>query len=599
MSKANKQFNKLNSEQQQLFKIRHSAEHILTMAMRKFYPKMKMAMGPATDDGFYFDVDLGENKITDKEFKRIEKEMYRIINAKLDFQQVEISIDQARKLFIDNEYKQEWLDEIETKGEKATLYYTGKGTKDEFVDLCSGPHVDNTSEVKVIKLLKLAGAYWRGDEKNKMLTRIYGTAFSSKADLKQYLWMLKEAKKRDHRKLGKELDLFTFSDLVGPGLPMWTPKGTILRDQLDEFVWQLRKAKGYQKVTIPHLTKKSLYETSGHWGKYAEDLFKITTKDGEEMAVKPMNCPHHTQIFAHIPRSYRDMPQRYAETTMVYRAEQSGELSGLSRVMCITQDDAHVFLRKTQIKSEIEAIWDIVDDLYNAFDLPLRVRLSFRDDKDHSKYLGDDAVWNEAEKQMENIAKNRGADYFIGYNEAAFYAPKLDFMAKDSLGREHQVATIQLDLNMPVRFKLNCINEQGEKEQVYMIHAAIMGSIERFLSVLIEHLAGVFPLWLSPVQVVIIPISEKYDKYGEILRSKLEENGIRVEIPNSNESMQKRIRIAEKQKIPYMAIIGDKEVGKDNLLQTVSLRARGRKNLGNIAIDKFIARLMAEIKEKK
>lgn len=588
------------SDQNNLKPIRHSAEHILTMAMRKFYPDMKMAMGPATDDGFYFDVDLGEEKITDKEFKKIEKEMYRIINSKLEFFKEEIEISKAKKLFADNQYKQEWLQEIEERGEKATIYYTGKDTKDEFVDLCSGPHVTNTSEVKAFKLLKLAGAYWRGDEKNKMLTRIYGTAFNSKEDLKKYLWMIEEAKKRDHRKIGREMDLFTFSDLVGPGLPMWTPKGTAIREQLDQFVWELRKAKGYQKVTIPHITKKELYETSGHWSKYAGDLFRVIAPDGEEMAIKPMNCPHHTQIFEHIPRSYKDMPQRYAETTMVYRAEQSGELSGLSRVLSITQDDAHVFLRKSQIQHEIEAIWDIVDSLYGAFDMPLRVRLSYRDQADHSQYLGDDKVWDQAEAQMEEIAKQRGADYFIGYGEAAFYAPKLDFMAKDSLGREHQVATIQLDLNMPVRFALHCINEQGEKEQIFMIHAAIMGSIERFLSVLIEHTSGNFPLWLAPTQISIIPISEKYESCGNALKKELEEQEIRVEMPDSNVSMQKRIRDAEKAKIPYMIILGEEECKGEQggRPTTISIRARGRKDLGNMSIKDFTEKIQTEIKEK-
>lgn len=595
MSKANQHFAKLDQQKQLLFKMRHSSEHILTMAMRKFYPQMKMAMGPATDEGFYFDVDLGEEKISKQDFKKIEKEMYRLINADLKFEQQQVSIEKARQIFKDNPYKQEWLNEIEQKNEKATLYITGRGTKDEFVDLCSGPHLESSKQIGAIKLLSVAGAYWRGDEKNKMLTRIYGTAFVNKEDLKNYLNMLEEAKKRDHRKLGKELDLFTFSDLVGPGLPLWTPKGVILREQLDNFVWQLRKAKGYQRVAIPHITKKSLYETSGHWGKYADDLFKIQTRDGEEMALKPMNCPHHTQIFAHKPRSYKEMPQRYAETTMVYRAEQSGELSGLSRVMCITQDDAHVFLRKNQIRTEIESIWEIVDVLYKTFSMPLKVRLSFRDQKDHSKYLGDDAVWDEAETQMENIAKERGADYFIGYGEAAFYAPKLDFMAKDSLGREHQVATIQLDLNMPVRFGLYCINEKGEKEQIYMIHAAIMGSIERFLSVLIEHMAGNFPTWLAPTQVIVVPVAENFNDYAQKIADKLLAQDFRVEIDLESDSFSKKIRKAEKAKVPYILIVGEKEQQADS----ISVRKHGGQDLGIQKFDKFISDLAKEVEEKK
>lgn len=586
----------VNEENFDLYKMRHSAEHVLHQAMSELYPKVKRAMGPATKDGFYYDFDPNEVKISEEDFEKIESKMHEIVNRKLPITRHDISVADARKLFKDNPYKQEWLDEYEKDGKDLTVYWTGEPNQSgSDVDLCKGPHVDNTKNIGYYKLLSIAGAYWRGDEKNKMLTRIYATSYKSKKELDEYIWQLEEAKKRDHRKIGKEQDLFTFSDLVGPGLPMWTPKGAILREQLDNYVWELRKAKGYQKVAIPHITKKSLYETSGHWDKYSEDLFRIQTRDGEEMAIKPMNCPHHTQIFAHIPRSYREMPQRYAETTMVYRAEQSGELSGLSRVLCITQDDAHVFLRKNQIREEIEKIWDIVDNLYSKFDMPLRVRLSFRDQKDRSKYLGDNSVWEEAENQMTTIAKSRNADYFIGYGEASFYAPKLDFMAKDSIGREHQVATIQLDLNMPVRFGLTCINESGEKEQIFMIHAAIMGSIERFLSVLIEHLAGAYPAWLAPVQGVVIPISEEQSEYAEEIKNKLEEEGMRFEADLRSETMQSKIRDAQGQKIPYMLIVGNRERESES----VSVRYRNEKANVVFKVEDFIAKLKNRVAERK
>ncbi|MDA8597215.1 threonine--tRNA ligase, partial [Candidatus Pacebacteria bacterium] len=394
-------------------------------------------------------------------------------------------------------------------------------------------------------------------------------AFDSKDDLTAYETQLEEAKKRDHRKLGKELDLFTFSELVGPGLPLWTPKGTTVRRLLDEFVTKLRQEKGYEVVAIPHIAKKALYETSGHWNKYSDDLFKVRAKedseDHEEYVLKPMNCPHHTQIYDSQPRSYRQLPQRYAETTMVYRAEQSGELSGLTRVLSITQDDAHVFCREAQLRDEVEAIWDIVNDFYGAFGFELEVRLSFHDPAEKDKYLGDSAIWESTESLLKEIAEARNANYFIGIGEAAFYAPKLDFMAKDSIGRTHQVATIQLDRLMPERFSLTCINEQGEKEPIVMIHAAIAGSLERFSAVLIEHLGGNFPLWLAPEQVRIIPVADTHNEYALQVHDALKHIGIRVELDDSSESMGKKIRSAKQAKLPYFIVIGDKEVEAKNV----------------------------------
>ena len=398
---------------------------------------------------------------------------------------------------------------------------------------------------------------------------------------------------RDHRALGRELDLFTFSDLVGPGLPLLTPRGTLVRDLLDDFVWELRKKRGYEKVAIPHITKKELYETSGHWDKFKDDLFRITTREGDEYALKPMNCPHHIQIFSRRPMSYREMPQRYAETTIQYRDEQSGELNGLSRVRAITIDDAHAFCRESQMKDEFLKVWDIIQEFYGTFGFSLRIRLSFHDPKQQEKYLGDKKRWELAESVLREIAKEKGADAFEGIGEAAFYGPKLDFMAKDSLGRDWQVATIQLDMNMPEQFDLTCVNEKGEKERIVMIHAAIMGSIERFLSVILEHLEGKLPFWLSPVQVKILPVSEKHKEYAHEVLNTLREAGIRVEVDDSNETLGKKIRAAKTGKIPYLLVVGDDEVSA----KTATLEGRGGK-IGALSVPDIISRLKEEIAKR-
>lgn len=585
--------------QEHLFKLRHSAEHVLNQAMANLYgaDKIVMAMGPATDDGFYFDFETRDVKISEDDFSKIEKEMYKLINKGLEITRHEIEIADARELFRDNPYKQEWLDEIEAKGQSATVYWTGEpDSEGSFVDLCKGPHVDNTSEIGAIKLLSVAGAYWRGDEKNQMLTRIYGTAFESKEELKAYLHMIEEAKKRDHKKLGKELDLFTFSNLVGAGLPLWTPRGTLMRNLLDDYVWQLRKEKGYERVTIPHITKKDLYETSGHWAKYEDDLFKIETREGHTFAMKPMNCPHHTQIYDHVPRSYKDLPQRYAETTMVYRDEQSGELSGLSRVRCITQDDAHVFCRESQLDEEMLAIWDIIETFYKAAGFPkLEVRLSLHDPNNMDNYLGKAEDWQKWEDGLRVLAKKRGVEYVEEQGEAAFYGPKIDFMAYDSIGREWQVATIQADRNMPERFQLFCANENNEQEMIVMVHAAIMGSIERFMSILIEHHAGAFPIWLSPVQAVVLPISEGHLEYAKEVAAKAKDLGLRIDVNEANESLSKKIRTAQKAKIPYSLVIGDKEVEE----RAVAIRRRGEQAQEVMPLEEFLEMLLQQNQNKE
>jgi len=582
-----------------LYAMRHSAEHVLTQAMHRLYGEKKVlaAMGPATKDGFYFDFDARQDvSITIEEFKKIEREMYKIVEEDQRFERREIPLEEARRLFVDNPYKQEWIDVIRSTDGKATVYVNvDKDGNETFVDLCKGPHVDNTGQIGKFKLISIAGAYWRGDVNNKMLTRIYGTTFKTKEELDKYMEILEELKKRDHKKLGKDLDLFFFSELVGGGLPLWTPKGTILREELDNYIWELRKEKGYQKVTIPHITKKKLYEISGHWEKFEDELFKINSREGHFFAMKPMNCPHHTQIYNHLKRSYRDLPQRYAETTMVYRDEQSGELAGLSRVRCITQDDAHVFCRYSQVKEEFFAIWDIVDEFYSAFGFDLTVSLSFHDPNNLEKYLGTEEIWQEAEKALEEIAKERGVEYRVNIGEAAFYGPKIDFIAKDSMEREWQVATIQLDMNLPERFDLTCVNEKGKEERIVMIHPAIMGSIERFASVMIEHFAGAFPAWLSPEQVALIPIGEDNHDYAERLEKELKEVGVRVLNDKRDEQMQAKIRDAQNLKIPYMLILGKREEEEGN----ASIRYRDKKENEVMKFDEFKDKIVKNIGERK
>ena len=570
--------------------IRHSLAHLLGAAVLELYPGSKLAIGPSIDDGFYYDIDV-EGKISDADLPRIETEMRKILKTWDAFEEIKETAASAKKHYVGNPYKIELIEELSAKKEKITSYKSGR-----FVDLCRGGHVESAKSIKPdsFKLSRVAGAYWRGDEKNKQLTRIYGYAFEDKKSLEAHITQIEEAKKRDHKKLGPELDLFAFSDLVGPGLPLWTPKGTLLRNILDDFVWSLRKKHGYQQVDIPHITKKDLYEKSGHWEKFQDELFKITTREGHLFAMKPMNCPHHTQIYARKPHSYKELPQRYANTTKDYRDEQTGELSGLSRVRAFTQDDAHVFCRMSQAKDEFLIVWDIVHEFYKSFGFELQVRLSRHDPKHMEKYLGDEKKWQSAEKVLSDIIKDKKVKALDGLGEAAFYGPKLDFLAKDSIGREWQVATIQLDMNMPERFDLSCINEKGEKERIVMIHAAIMGSIERFLSITIEHYAGAFPLWLSPVQAAILPISDNQNKWADRVSKELTANGVRTEINSNNETLGKKIRQAELQKIPYLLIVGEKE----EKAETVAVRQRGVGDLGQMKINKFIEKIADEINKK-
>ncbi len=573
--------------------IRHSLAHLLAAAVLELWPDTKNTIGPAVDNGFYYDFEF-TTPLTEAELPRIEKKMRELLKTWKGFDAKEVSQAEAEKHFAHNPYKLELIHEIADKGEKLTLYTSGT-----FTDLCRGGHVENAQDIEPdsFKLDRIAGAYWRGDEKNKMLTRIYGLAFQTKAELEKYIAEREEAAKRDHKKIGKEMNLFTFSPLVGAGLPLWTPKGTFIREKLNDYVWELRKAKGYQKVTIPHITKKDLYETSGHWKKFAEELFKVSTREGKMYAMKPMNCPHHTQIFDAEPRSYRDMPQRYCETTMVYRDEQSGELAGLSRVLSITQDDAHVFCRYSQIEQEVFAIWDIIDTFYNTFGFKdIQIRLSRHDPEQFEKYIGTPEVWQSAEEQLKSLITKRGITTFIdGKGEAAMYGPKIDFIAKDSLGRTLQVATIQLDFNMPKNFGLSCTSEEGKKEDVVMIHCAIMGSIERFMATFIEHTAGNFPLWICPTQVRIIPIGEEQHAYAKTITEALEQAGLRVELEAGKDGLGKKVRQAKVDKIPYWIVIGGKEVEANK----VTLESRDHGQLGQMDVQDVIKKLTEEVQTKK
>ncbi len=580
------------SDTSSIGRVRHSLSHVMAMAVLQQFPDAKLAIGPAIDTGFYYDFELPQALGAD-DLPKLQKAMQKIVNQGISFEHSTVSLDEARTLFAQQPYKLELIEELAAAGEETVSLYTSG----DFVDLCKGPHVEDGGELKAaaFKLDTVAGAYWRGDESKAMLTRIYGLAFATKEELQAYLDQRAEAEKRDHRKLGKTLDLFVFSDLVGPGLPLWTPKGMLLRTILDDYVWELRSARGYHKVEIPHITKKDLYETSGHWQKFADELFRIKTREDHEFALKPMNCPHHTQIFDRHPHSYRDMPQRYANTTMVYRDEQTGELSGLSRVRCITQDDAHVFCRQGQVKEEFLAIWDIVDTFYKAVGFEeLAVELSLHDPENFAAYLGTPQEWQAAEEQIRQLATERGVAFVENPGEAAFYGPKVDFIAKDSLGRTWQVATIQLDMNMPERFDLHCINEQGDKERVVMIHAAIMGSLERFLSIIIEHHAGAFPVWMAPVQVRLATVSEAHSAFAQQLADTLRAAGLRAEVDDSDETVGKKIRNAEQQKLPYTLVIGDKEAGGGPL----AVRVRGQQDMVEYSQADFIAHVQQQMADK-
>jgi len=569
--------------------IRHSLAHLLGASIMELYPDAKLTLGPAVDNGFYYDADI-PSKITDTDLEKIEKKMLEILKTWTKFEKKVLNKEEALKMFAGNEYKEELINQIAEKGEEITIYTSGS-----FYDLCRGGHADDMQEINKgsFKLDKIAGAYWRGDEKNKMLTRIYGLAFETKEELDAYILQQEEAKKRDHRKLGKELKLFTISDLVGAGLPLMQPKGMIIRKEVEDFLWELHKNKGYGRVWTPHIAKQSLYETSGHAAKFGNELFRVKGGD-EEFFMKPMNCPHHMQIFSDNQFSYRDMPVRYFEPATVYRYEKAGQLSGLTRVRAITQDDGHLFCRISQIGEEVSTIVSIIKSFYGTMGMMdgYRVSLSVRGD-DLSKYLGSDEVWVKAESTLEQAAKDNKLNYQIVRGEAAFYGPKLDFMFKDAIGREWQLATIQCDFNLPERFELKFVNERGEEERPVVIHRAISGSLERFMGVMIEHFAGAFPVWLSPVQVTILPISEHQKEYADSVFKKLKESDIRVELDDSNESLGKRIRNAKMSKVPYVVVVGDKE--RDANVVTVEGRTE---KLEGITIETFIEKLEKEIKER-
>ncbi|QQS21101.1 MAG: threonine--tRNA ligase [Candidatus Moraniibacteriota bacterium] len=572
--------------------IRHSLAHILASAVLHKDPRAKLGTGPATENGFFYDIEFSPGTTcSENDLSELEQVMRALLQKEIDFVRTEITPEDARKRFRNQPYKLELIQEITARKEPISIYTTGS-----FSDLCEGPHVSNTREIdpNAFKLVRLAGAYWKNDESKPQLTRITGVAFRTKAELEKYEWQREEAKKRDHRKLGAELGLFVFSDLVGPGLPLFTPKGTIIRDLLDNYVRELRAAKNYERVAIPHITKCDLYETSGHWSKFSEELFRVSTREKHEYALKPMNCPHHAQIFAASLKSYRDMPVRYAETTMVYRDEQSGELSGLSRVLAITQDDAHVFCRESQIETEVFSIWDIISEFYSTFGFDLSVRFSRHNPETFEKYLGTKEVWEKSENAIRKILDARHIPFLDGLGEAAMYGPKIDFIAKDSLGRTLQVATIQLDFNQPARFGLSCINERGEKEPIVMIHCAIMGSIERCMATLIEHYAGAFPLWLSPVQVTVLPVGEGEISYATSIAEALRHENFRVSI-KTNESLGKRIRETKLEKVPYTIVVGKKEEAE----KTLSVERRDEGKLPTLSLESFISRIRKERDERK
>ncbi|MBR0242451.1 threonine--tRNA ligase [Candidatus Saccharibacteria bacterium] len=573
------------SREDDLQKMRHTLSHVLAAAVTELYPTAKFGIGPAIDNGFYYDIDFGDTKVSDADLGKIEKKMRDIIARKLPMTKRVVSKMDALNWARDREqdYKIELIEELPEDAE-ISFYDLG----DIFTDLCKGPHVKNTNEVGAFKLVRVAGAYWRGDEKREMLTRVYGVAFETDEELAEYLKRQEEAKARDHRKLGKELDLFCFSDLVGAGLPLFTPRGTELRELMANYSLSLRGREGFKKVWTPHITKTDLYKTSGHYAKFGDELFMVHSQvNGEDFAMKPMNCPHHAQIFASRPRTYKEMPVRYMEATTDYRDEKTGELGGLSRVRSLTQDDSHVFCRNDQIKDEVKRLVAIVKELYTTMGMQkLRARLSYRSDED--KYLGDKKLWEMAQNQIKQAAIDNGLDYFEQEGEAAFYGPKIDFMAEDAIGREHQLATIQLDFVQPERFGLEFVNEKGEKERPVMIHHATLGSIERFLSVFIEHTGGWFPFWCAPEQVRIVTVNDKISDYvkkitdildGIVLDKPLKYNELRYTVDESADSLGKKIKRATDMKIPAVLVVGPKDAEEG----IVSIRLRDKEEKVKLA----------------
>ncbi len=567
----------------------HSSAHLMAEALQSFYPDMKFAIGPPIENGFYYDVDLGDSQISDKDFPKIEAKMLELARKKNPYIRHEISKRDALDYYEkkDDEYKLELIDDLE---DGSITFYEQGG----FTDLCRGPHIPNTGFVKAVKLTSIAGAYWRGDEKNKQLTRIYGITFPKQKELTEYLTFLEEAQKRDHRKLGKELGLFTFSQRVGAGLPLWLPKGATLRGRLEDFLKKAQKKAGYLPVITPHIGSKELYITSGHYAKYGKDSFQpiLTPNEGEEYLLKPMNCPHHCEIYKSEPRSYKDLPLRLAEFGTVYRYEQSGELHGLTRVRGFTQDDAHIFCTPDQVKEEFTKVIDLVLYIFKTLDFKdYTAQVSLRDPNDLEKYIGSDENWQKAENAILNAVKESGLKYVIEEGEAAFYGPKLDFMVRDAIGRKWQLGTIQVDYNLPERFELEYVGSDNSKHRPVMIHRAPFGSMERFVAVLIEHCAGKFPLWLTPDQVKILPVSDKYNKYAQLVLNKLNNYDIRGLVDERSEKVGRKIRDAEVEKVPYMLIVGEDEEKNG----TVSVRKQGEGDKGSLTVKAFADLINEEI----
>ena len=567
----------------------HSSAHVLAQAITFFHPNVKLTIGPPIENGFYYDVDLGDEVISEKDFKKIEDKMLEFARQKFEFKMRAVSKADALAMYTGNEYKTELIENLED----GTITFCDHA---DFTDLCRGGHIPNTGFIKAVKIMNVAGAYWRGDEKNKQLTRVYGISFPKASMLTEYLELLEEAKKRDHRKLGKELELFTFSQRVGQGLPLWLPKGAALRERLENFLRQAQKKAGYSQVISPHIGSKQLYETSGHWAKYGKDSFQPinTPEEGEEYLLKPMNCPHHCEIYKSSPRSYRDLPLRLAEFGTVYRYEQSGELHGLTRVRGFTQDDAHLFCTPDQLKEEFQKVIDLVLYIFKTLDFEnFTAQISLRDPENKEKYIGSDEVWEKAERAIIEATSEKGLQTTVEYGEAAFYGPKLDFMVRDALGRSWQLGTIQVDYNLPERFELEYKGPDNEMHRPVMIHRAPFGSMERFVAVLLEHCAGNFPLWLAPQQVAILPVSEKYHDYAASVTQLLENYDIRALVDERSEKIGRKIRDAEISKVPYMLIVGEKE----QEAATVSVRRHGEGDKGSMNVADFAALINEEINQ--
>lgn len=581
----------MSKDEQKLWAMRHSTEHVLTQAMISLYPNLKMAMGPATNEGFYFDFDY-EGKISEDNFPTIEAEMKKIIKKDLPIKKKIISVSEAKKLFEGNIYKQEWLDEIEERKEKASVYWTA----DEFVDLCAGPHVASTGDIGPFKLLSVAGAYWRGSEKNKMLTRIYGTTFPTQKELNKHISDRKEAVKRNHRKIGKEMELFAIFDEIGQGLPVWLPKGYAMRRALEDYMISLERKYGYEHILTPHIHKKQLFKTSGHLGFYDESMYSPMEVDDETYYLKPMNCPAGMIVFRSKPRSYRDLPIKMGEFGTVYRYEKSGELHGLQRVRGFTQNDAHIYCTKAQLEEQVEEVMEMLKIFYKDLGFKNYKFMLATSDPDEKKFqeCGTREGWKMTEDILRGVLEKNKVEFREDKGEAAFYGPKIDILAVNVFGKEDAISTIQIDFNLPEKFKLSYINSKGEKEEPFVIHRALIGSFERFFAFLIEYYAGAFPVWLAPVQVKILPLTDRNLEYAKTVSDKLKDENIRVEIDERNETLPAKIRNAQLEKVPYMLIVGDKEEKS----KKVSLRLRSEKNLGAISLKTFIERLNNNIKEK-